>query len=297
MATRRSLPFDHLLLWFLLTAASGLGLAAMLCAAPPADEPDEVAKSATETAARKKQREENLKAMQSRVSRMKVRTAGERTDAELITTPVLHYTDEPRRIIDATLWGWVAEGRLLAVCKIEYCDRKAHPFGPWLSCFGSLASGRIDAEWSGGRRWSARKPGIEMQTIDLAPAAAGGQIARLREMKTIASRFKATITEPQENNREEMRLLPRPVYRYESPTRELLDGAVFGLTKNGTNPDAILVLELNENKAAAPVWKFGVAGMTAGELSVKFDDTEVWSKPAAKGTGSFDTWVWFWEQE
>jgi hypothetical protein len=256
---------------------------------------DEVPENSTpEGNDRKQQREESLKAMKRRVTEMVVRTADGQTDAEMIATPLLRYSDEPRRIFDATLWGWVADGRLLAVCKIEHNDREGYAL--WSTCFVSLAPRRIDAEWPGGRRWSARKAGIELQTMNVAPAAAGSQASRLREMKEIATRFKATIVKPQ-NNREEMRLLPRPVFRYETPKGDLLDGAIFGLTSNGTNPDGILVLELLERKGGGPEWRFGFAGMTAGDLSVKLDDKEVWSKPPAKGPGSFDTWVWFSERE
>jgi hypothetical protein len=244
---------------------------------------------------RKQQREESLKAMESRALQVTVRPSDVQTDAELIAIPLLRYTDEPRRIFDATVWGWVAEGRLLAVCKIEHNDREGYPL--WSTCFVSMATRRIEAEWSGGRRWSARKAGIELQTMNnTTPATAGGQISRLREMKEIAARFKATIIKPR-NNREEMRLFPRPVFRYETPTGNLLDGAAFGLTSNGTNPDAILVLELHESKGSAAEWKFGIAGMTAGELSVKLDDKEVWSKPSADGPGRFDSWLWFSERD
>ena len=183
--------------------------------------------STSDDSDRKQQREESLKAMKSRAVQVTVRTADEQTEAEMIATPLFRYSDEPRRIFDATLWGWVADGRLLAICKIEHNDREGYPL--WSNCFVSLASRRIEAEWSGGRRWSARKVGIEPQTMNAAPATAGGQVSRLREMKEIASRFKATIVKPQ-NNREEMRLLSRPVFRYEAPAGNLVDGAVFGLT-------------------------------------------------------------------
>jgi len=250
--------------------------------------------STSDDSDRKQQREESLQAMKSRALQITVRTADEQTNAELITTPLFRYSDEPRRIFDATVWGWIADGRLLAICKIEHNDREGYPL--WSTCFVSLAPRRIEAEWSGGRRWSARKVGIEPQTVNAAAATASSQVARLREMKEIASRFKATIVKPQ-NNREEMRLLPRPVFRYETPTENLVDGAVFGLTSNGTNPDAILVLELHDNEGVGLEWKFGLVGMTAGELSVKLDDKEVWSKPRADGPGRFDSWVWFSERE
>src|SRR5262245_24530204 len=98
--------------------AAALGMEALAQDQPVADQ-----KSGVETAARKKQREENLKAMQERARATKIRLTGDaKGRADLITQPLFHYTDEPRRITDATLWGWTFEGRLLAVCKIEKYD-------------------------------------------------------------------------------------------------------------------------------------------------------------------------------
>src|SRR5262245_50855556 len=54
-----------------------------------------------ETASRKKQREENLRAMEKRAADARVRlvATGKPTDAALIPQPLFHYTDLPRRII------------------------------------------------------------------------------------------------------------------------------------------------------------------------------------------------------
>jgi len=75
-----------------------------------------------------------------------------------------------------------------------------------------------------------------------------------------------------------------------------MDGGVFGLTSNGTNPDAMLVLELHTLRTGEAEWLFGIAGMTAGGLSVKFDDKEVWTKPYSGRAESFENWSWFWEK-
>jgi hypothetical protein len=250
-----------------------------------------------ESAARKTQREVNLKLMEQRASDSKIRRADkdQASAAALVASPLFHYTDQPRRIVDATLWGWTLEGRLLAICKIENYERGAHPEGEWLYCCGSLATGLVEAEFADGHRWSARKPGIELRPITDGPVPAEGKPARLRQMKELANRFGATIVNVTSDSTQEMRLLPRPIYRYEKPTGDLLDGTVFGLTTNGTNPDAILVIELQKSDVGALQWRFGVAGMTQEQLSVKVDGKEVWSKPHVRSAGNFDTWTFFWE--
>ena len=264
---------------------------------PVTDQP-----STSESAARKKQREDNLQAMAERAGRGRIRLAGntgkedEMTDCRLIPQPLFHYTDQPRRITDATLWGWTSGERLVAICKIERYDHE-NPVNQWLYCVGSLAPGRIETEWPSRHVWSAKKPGVDLTRMTSAPSPADGRPARLRQMKEIAGRFTATLSDATgADRRQEMRLLPRPLYRYEIPAGDVLDGAVFGFTTNGTNPDAILVVELDAAPVTgAPQWKFGLAGMTTGGLSVKFDGDDVWSKPSVTGTAaSFDTWTFFW---
>jgi len=193
----------RLLVAIIVWLAAALGMEALAQDQPVADQ-----KSGVETAARKKQREENLKAMEERARATKIRLTGDaKGRADLITQPLFHYTDEPRRITDATLWGWTFEGRLLAVCKIEKYDID-DPAKKWLYCFGSLASELIEGEWEWGHTWSAKKPGIELVRISSAPSPAAGKGARLRQMKEIAGRFAATIIDPKAGTREEMRLLP-----------------------------------------------------------------------------------------
>jgi len=43
-------------------------------------------------------------------------------------------------------------------------------------------------------------------------------------------------------------------------------------------------------------WKYGVAGMTQGGLSVRLGGKEVWSKEYTYGIGPQPTWIWFHEQ-
>ena len=55
----------------------------------------------------------------------------------------------------------------------------------------------------------------------------------------------------------ELRLLPKPLYRYESTDPEVLDGAVFALVSSaGTDPEIILLIEARKTPEG-PRWVFG----------------------------------------
>jgi hypothetical protein len=86
-----------------------------------------------------------------------------------------------------------------------------------------------------------------------------------------------------------MRLLTRPLFRNDE-SNEVLDGAVFGFTGTGTNPDVMLLLDLPTSGG----WRFGAAGMTAEGVTVKLDDRVVYESPHTEDKRRvFDTWCYF----
>ena len=105
---------------------------------------------------------------------------------------------------------------------------------------------------------------------------------------------------PDINVREEVRLLPRPLHRYSDPGSGLQDGAIFAFATNGTNPDCLIVIELDGKELSRAVWKYAPVRMTVAQLSVRLDQKEVWSVPyvyaPAPGTlAAFDAWLFFFD--
>jgi hypothetical protein len=241
-------------------------------------------------------RAERLADMRQRVESVEVQVAGsDRLPlAKLVPEPLFRYSDEPRRIVDATLWCWQLEGRPVALVKIEkYASGPQNQ--PWLYCLASLSTELIQADWPDGQRFAARQPGLTMRPLPEAPPPAESPTARLSQMKQLSRRFTAIIVQDAKRDRRDvMRLLPQPIYRYASPQQAVVDGAIFGLTATGTNPDLLLAIEWHERPAGAAGWQYGLAGMTSGGLSVRLDDAEVWTAPFTAGQkGPFDTWLWF----
>jgi hypothetical protein len=107
-------------------------------------------------------------------------------------------------------------------------------------------------------------------------------VARLRQMKAIVERFKATMTgwKGDNSDREELRLLPRPLYRYELKEAKesipnLVDGALFAFVM-GTDPEVVMVLEAVGPTDQA-VWQYAFARATSGGLEAKLDGRVVWT--------------------
>src|SRR5262245_60631155 len=99
------------------------------------------------------------------------------TTAKLHANPVMKYTDVPRQIEMATLWVWHDEGRPVALGKVEAYQREGGP--KWLYCFASASTGLVDGKWPEGRRFQARRPGIERTPIN-GPATQEQAASRLR---------------------------------------------------------------------------------------------------------------------
>ena len=72
-----------------------------------------------------------------------------------------------------------------------------------------------------------------------------------------------------------MRLLPRPLYRYETTDETNFDGAVFAFVM-GTDPESLLLLEAVKQGATAK-WRFAFARRTSGELEGRHRDRVVWT--------------------
>ena len=231
----------------------------------------------------------SLKAMQQRVQAARVKlTHQANVKLQLVTAPVFRYSDELRHIEDAGMWLWTNSGRPVAAMKVEHYQPGIHP-RPWLYCFTSLSSELVTAEWDGDPTFKARKPGVTWKPLDDTPATT--RPARLVQMREVARRFVAVLQEPNANKDiHQMRLLSRPLYRCDDGLADVIDGAVFGFTGTGTNPDLLLLLDLTK----AGGWRFGFAGMTAAGVTVRLKDDVIWQVADANGKGFvFDNWTYF----
>jgi len=130
--------------------------------------------------------------------------------------------------------------------------------------------------------WSPNMAGVEFKDVPGAPPPAETPTARLRQMKALAERFKGTMTgwKGDDSDREELRLLPRPLYRYElkdakEPIANLLDGALFAYVI-GTDPEIVLALEA-VGPANQVVWQYAFARATSGGLEARLDGGVVWT--------------------
>jgi hypothetical protein len=178
---------------------------------------------------------------------------------------------------------WVNKGRPEALASI-------YPFeGKLVHDFASLSRGaKLVAREAGRVIWSPETPGVEFKDIPGAAAPADNPAAGLSQMKVLSGRFTVTMTgwKPDKSDREELRLLPKLLYRDErseapGPDPGWIDGGVFAFVQ-GTDPEAILLLEAVRQNGRSR-WQYAFARATASGLEARLDKTLVWEVEFLEG--------------
>jgi hypothetical protein len=249
-------------------------------------------------------REILLQTMREKADGTQVRRLGDAAGNPLprMPEPLLRYSDDPRAIVGASLWGFADRGRPAALVKIEYYQRPGAETG-WFYCFVSLSDSLIAAEFEGGLRWKSSQPAVQLATFPDSSPAAGSEVARRVQMRNLARLFSARVFGASYSNpttQEQMRLLARPLCRYADAESGLHDGALFGFATNGTNPDLLLLVELRGPSIAEATWQYGLVRMTTEGVTVHLEEREVWAVkkvhgPPPPAPARFDTWIFFFE--
>jgi hypothetical protein len=148
----------------------------------------------------------------------------------------------------------------------------------------SLSTSVLDVARPGGANtWTPAAPGIDPKPIVGAPSPAGSPSPRLLQMRELTRGFTAS-SEDLKEKRWELRLLPQPLYRYESTDPDVLDGALFAMVSSaGTDPELMLVLEARKGAGQAePTWQVAAARFSDMALTVKFRNAVLYDLPLVK---------------
>lgn len=231
-----------------------------------------------------------IQSMHDEIANLKITVERESmwVPAVLKGEPILHYTDPQRLFPDATLWVWLLDGQPILFSKLE---RMGGNPPQTQYCMATAHQARIAARWPDGIVWKSQKAGIQFRPIDQADLPQKTAPLRLVQLRSIARKFRATTTD-HVNQSEEMRMLTQPILRYSNAGQSLVDGAVFALTSNGTNPDALLLVQVRHHQGDKPVWEYGCLGMTGDHVAVEFDGQSVYKHAGKPGPGDHGYWLW-----
>lgn len=247
---------------------------ALLLALPGADEPESA----------KALRERLLKLHQGDALEYTMyRDASRQAPLEFRKEPVYVWTNPVRNSQDGAVFVWTSRGRPEAIATIF--SSVAGTMRGITHEFHSLSLSRLVVERQGEHKeyWRPRGPGIELAPIDGAPAPAGSTVQRLAQIRSLARAFSAS-TRDRTGNRYELRLLPQPLYRYESTDPDVVDGALFAfVTSAGTDPEALLVIEARRPAGGGPpIWQRALGRFTDLDLSAQHNGNVIFRPPSIK---------------
>jgi hypothetical protein len=196
---------------------------------------------------------------------------------KFVDKPVFHWKQ------DDDWWGdvfvWTYQGRPEIVGCVLASDKKgesrtiAHEFH-------TLAFDPLPTVPTTAGSWQA-KEGVSLLPMADAPKPAATEGLRLTQLRKLAREF--TVSMEHEGQPWELRLLPQPLYRYSSPKRGVIDGAIFAYVwTKGTDPEFLLMLECRKGQPD-PTWSWIPARFTTRALTVTRGDEQVWTCPSAPG--------------
>ena len=182
----------------------------------------------------------------------------------------LRWANNARGSEDGTTLLYVFRGRPLATACLYPWDHKL------VQDFESLSRFSIVGKKDGTVIWHPQQPSVSFSPIPDAPAPEATRAQRLRQLRTLSEQFQSVMLGWKADNtdREQLRLLPKPLYRYEPKGGPVIDGAVFAFVM-GTDPESLLLIEAVEHGDTAR-WEFAFARRTSGELEGRHRDKVVW---------------------
>jgi hypothetical protein len=205
---------------------------------------------------------------------------------------------EPFKLVPAMRWGNATRGSATGLTALLVGERPEAVVCvyQWQSDliheFSSLSRGSFEGQRGGETFWQPQDAGLSFRPVPNADPPAESALARLRQIKALAGRFEATMLgwRADLTDRQELRRLPRPLYRYENekpaPTAdggEVIDGAVIAFVM-GTDPEVLLLIEA-VRAGDVSRWEYAFVRRTSGALAGRLDGKEVWTAPGFPNGG------------
>lgn len=203
---------------------------------------------------------------------------------ELKKEPVFEWTNPVRRG-QGVVFLWLREGRPSALGGIFSWPEPGLKGQRVIHEFLALDPEKLlVSRPRGNNQWTPRA-GLERKILPDAAAPAATRGARLVQMRRLAQEFTGSESD-NKDKRWDLRLLPTPLYRYPAAKTGVVDGALFALVVEGTDPEVVLVLEARE-EAGKTRWEYACGRFGVISMHIQHKGKEVWSSIL---NGSSDVW-------
>jgi hypothetical protein len=195
---------------------------------------------------------------------------------ELKKEPVFDWFNPLRSgLQQGVVFLWLRDGRPAALGCIFSQPEPRLPGRRINHEFHALDPEKLVVKREGYNQWRPQAGLARKELPDAAaPAAAPG--ARLLQMRRLAQEFSGHSID-RDGQRWELRLLPKPLFRYPAAKTGVVDGALFALMSSaGTDPEVLLLIEAKEAEGKLR-WEYACGRFSDWELHVSRKDKEVFS--------------------
>ena len=205
------------------------------------------------------------------------RDAAKQEKVMLRREPIYRWTN-PTRVggQEGDVFIWTFKGRPEVVASIFSHPTEDNKQRVMCHELHSLSEAVLIVDRQAANQWVPRAPGVDLKPIEGAPVPAESAAQRLIQIRAMAREFSGRSLSDR-NQKWDLRLLPRPLYRYESTDANVIDGAIFALVSSaGTDPEILLLIEARTTPGG-PQWKFGAARFSDMSLWLDHKGKEVWT--------------------
>lgn len=214
--------------------------------------------------------QERLAVMRDAAARYDFRADGGTDRAVLHPELLLRWSNPVAEEDDAGLILWTRQGRPEVAAQF-FVRRDI-----WMHEFQSLSESPFTVDWDSRPVWSPRQAGLVFRAELRAAPPEKSPVRRLQQMRAIAESFTAAVEfQYAKESHYELRLLPRPLFRYESAGAKVLDGTLWAFVQ-GTNPEVLLLVESRAARDSTPGWCYAFAAMTSYPAEARRNGKPVW---------------------
>ena len=204
------------------------------------------------------------------VKQFEFRVDGNRI-AKLQPQPVLNWVNPVRNQESGSVFVWIDGIRPVAIgTSFTYTyDGEVRR----KNAFHTLTDKAIRGTHRGRDVWNTIAGNFSLKPVPNVDAPAPTTPQRSRQLKLLARRFQVNVTH-RDGRREDCRLVPNPLYRFESRDGEQ-SGAIFSFAI-GTDPEALLIVAKEPKAAGGVEWQYAFARFNFYPLDASFDGNPIW---------------------
>ncbi len=196
-------------------------------------------------------------------------------ELEMRSEPIMIWSNPAKFDQKGCVFAWMRDGRPEIIGSMFNAVSSGDPQRTLQ--LHSFSRQGISGQYKENLFWNPTEPGLRFQPIsDLKPDA--NEQRRSLQIRQLSRQFSVELVD-RGNNRQALRLLPTPIMTYEPKKPECLFGSIFAFAATGTDPDALLVIELVE-QPEGPTYQFAFARFHFRELNASRNDQAVWHADA-----------------